>query len=71
MSEVFAVRCPAPVCRKYMLVEAADRGTIVPCLICRAGIQIPAGPTPAVPLPPLPPTAPAASPYPAVDFSPK
>ncbi len=63
MSEVFAVRCPAPACRKYMLVEAADRGTVVPCLICKAGIQIPAGPPS--------PSPPAAGPYPAVDFAPK
>ena len=66
MSEVFAVRCPAPACRKFMLVEAADRGTVVPCLICKAGIQIPAGPPP-----PVAATPPAAAPYPAVDFAPK
>ena len=66
MSEVFAVRCPAPACRKYMLVEAADRGTVVPCLICKAGIQVPAGPPQ-----PVAATPPAAAPYPAVDFAPK
>ena len=66
MSEVFAVRCPAPACRKFMLVEAADRGTVVQCLVCKAGIQIPAGP-------PLPVAArpSATGPYPAVDFAPK
>ena len=68
MSDVFAVRCPAPACRKYMLVEAADRGTVVPCLICRAGIQIPAGPaTPATPAP----SPPHAAPSPGYDFAPK
>ncbi len=66
MSEVFAVRCPAPACRKYMLVEAADRGTVVACLICKAGIQIPAGPPS-----PVASSPPAAGPYPAVDFAPK
>jgi len=66
MSEVFAVRCPAPACRKYMLVEAADRGTVVQCLICKSGIQIPAG-TP----PPVAATSLATGPYPSVDFAPK
>jgi hypothetical protein len=43
---VFAVRCPARRCRKYMLVEAADRGTVVTCLICRTPIKVPAEPEP-------------------------
>ena len=25
-----------------MLVEAADRGKVVPCLLCRAGVPVPA-----------------------------
>lgn len=54
---VVAVRCPAAACRKYMLVEAADRGKVVPCLICRRGIPVPGDDVPP-PLPPaLPPTA--------------
>ena len=45
-ASVFAVRCPAPACRKYMLVEAADRGQVVPCLICKTPIKVPAGAAP-------------------------
>ncbi len=43
---VVAVRCPAATCRMYMLVEAADRGKVVPCLICRRGIPVPAADVP-------------------------
>ena len=39
---VIAIRCPASACRKYMLVEGADRGTTVKCLICKVPIPIPA-----------------------------
>ncbi|MBY0513518.1 MAG: hypothetical protein K2P78_06360 [Gemmataceae bacterium] len=39
---VFAVRCPNPQCRKFMLVENADRGKVVPCLVCKQPIQVPA-----------------------------
>ncbi len=49
---VVAVRCPAATCRMYMLVEAADRGKVVPCLICRRGVPVPADVPP--PLPPAP-----------------
>ena len=38
---VFAVRCPAAACRKYMLVEETDRGQVVQCLICKAPIKVP------------------------------
>ena len=38
---VFAVRCPEPSCRKFMLVEATDRGKVVPCLICKTPIKVP------------------------------
>lgn len=38
---VFAVRCPNPNCRKYMLVEASDCGKVVPCLICKQPIKVP------------------------------
>jgi hypothetical protein len=37
---VFAVQCPDPKCRKYMLVEEQDRGTVVPCLICKTPIRV-------------------------------
>ena len=37
---VFAVQCPEPKCRKYMLVEEHDRGKIVPCLICKTPIRV-------------------------------
>ncbi len=37
---VFAVQCPEPKCRKYMLVEEEDRGTIVLCLVCKTPIRV-------------------------------
>jgi hypothetical protein len=37
---VFAVQCPNPKCRKFMLVEDRDRGKVVECLICKAPIKI-------------------------------
>jgi hypothetical protein len=37
---VFAVQCPEPRCRKYMLVEASDRGKVVACLICKTPIRV-------------------------------
>jgi hypothetical protein len=37
---VFAVQCPEPRCRKYMLVEEQDRGTVVACLICKTPIRV-------------------------------
>ena len=37
---VFAVQCPEPRCRKYMLVEEHDRGNVVPCLICKTPIRV-------------------------------
>jgi hypothetical protein len=48
-ASVFAVRCPAAACRKFMLVEATDRGKVVPCLICKTPIKVPAGGPPANP----------------------
>ena len=39
---VAAVRCPNPKCRKFMLVEDADQGNVVACLICKQGIKVPA-----------------------------
>jgi hypothetical protein len=46
---VSAVRCPNPKCQKYMLVEPDDRGKVVPCLICKQPIKVPAPST--VPIP--------------------
>jgi hypothetical protein len=42
---VFAVQCPEPKCRKFMLVEEHDRGNVVPCLICKTPIRVGAGET--------------------------
>jgi hypothetical protein len=49
---VFAVQCPNPRCRKYMLVEAHDRGTVVACLLCKAPIRVGGAPRPTPPPPP-------------------
>ena len=51
-SGVFAVQCPNPKCRKYMLVEDHDRGKVVACLLCKTAIKVggaaaPRGGTPA------------------------
>ena len=43
---VFAVRCPNPQCKKFMLVEDDQRGRAVPCLICKLPIAVPAPPPP-------------------------
>ncbi|MCC6418049.1 MAG: hypothetical protein IT429_07335 [Gemmataceae bacterium] len=37
---VFAVQCPNPKCRKFMLVEDRDRGKVVSCLLCKAAIKV-------------------------------
>ena len=37
---VFAVQCPNPKCRKYMLVEEQDRDKVVPCLLCKTPIKV-------------------------------
>ena len=37
---VFAVQCPNPRCRKYMLVEDHDRGNVVLCLLCKTAIRV-------------------------------
>jgi hypothetical protein len=42
---VFAVQCPNPKCRKYMLVEERDRHGVVPCLLCKTPIRVGGGPT--------------------------
>jgi hypothetical protein len=40
---VFAVQCPNPKCRKYMLVEDRDRNQVVACLLCKTAIKVGAG----------------------------
>jgi hypothetical protein len=40
---VFAVQCPNPKCRKYMLVEDHDRNKVVACLLCKTGIKVGGG----------------------------
>lgn len=40
MRGVFAVQCPNPQCRKFMLVEDHDRGKVVNCLICKTPIRL-------------------------------
>jgi hypothetical protein len=37
---VFAVQCPNPKCRKFMLVEEHDRGKVVQCLLCKEAIRV-------------------------------
>ena len=44
---VFAVQCPNPKCRKYMLVEDHDRNKVVACLLCKTAIKVGGGPKPA------------------------
>jgi hypothetical protein len=51
---VFAVQCPNPRCRKFMLVEEHDCNNVVNCLLCKSPIRV--GP------PPAPSLAPATTP---------
>ncbi len=44
---VFAVQCPNPKCRKFMLVEEHDRNKVVPCLLCKTPIRVGGGRAPA------------------------
>ena len=52
---VFAVQCPNPACRKFMLVEDNDLNRVVQCLLCKTAIKVgmpvgmPPGPPPAPP----------------------
>jgi hypothetical protein len=41
---VFAVQCPNPKCRKFMLVEEDQRNKIVTCLLCKTPIKVGAPP---------------------------
>ena len=43
---VFAVQCPNPRCRKFMLVEEHDRNKVVPCLLCKTPIRVGTAPPP-------------------------
>ncbi len=52
---VFAVQCPNPKCRKYMLVEESERGKVVACLLCKTAIKVGGGPAPAQASPRTPP----------------
>jgi hypothetical protein len=40
---VFAVQCPNPKCKKYMLVEDHDRNKVVSCLLCKTSIKVGGG----------------------------
>jgi hypothetical protein len=51
-SGVFAVQCPNPKCRKYMLVEEHDRGQVVVCLLCKTPIRVGGTASPKRPAPP-------------------
>ena len=50
---VFAVQCPNPKCKKYMLVEDHERNTVVACLLCKTAIKVgkPAAPRTPRPMP--------------------
>jgi hypothetical protein len=37
---VFAVQCPNPKCKKFMLVEEHEQGKVVACLLCRTAIKV-------------------------------
>ena len=37
---VFAVQCPNPKCRKFMLVESTDLNSVVACLLCKTAIKV-------------------------------
>jgi hypothetical protein len=41
---VFAVQCPNPNCKKYMLVEERDCMNAVVCLLCKTPFQVEAEP---------------------------
>jgi hypothetical protein len=55
---VFAVQCPNPKCRKYMLVEGRDRNKVVPCLLCKTPIRVGGAPNPLRSSRPTPPPRP-------------
>ena len=49
---VFAVQCPNPKCRKFMLVEERDCNRVVPCLLCKTPIKVGGTPAPSSAPPP-------------------
>jgi hypothetical protein len=51
---VFAVQCPNPKCKKFMLVEGHQQGKVVSCLICRTSIKVGAAPNTSSKPTPLP-----------------
>ena len=54
MPGVFAVQCPNPRCRKFMLVEEHDRDNVVVCLLCKTPIRVASPPPQAPQTPPSP-----------------
>jgi len=52
---VFAVQCPNPKCKKYLLVEDHQQGKVVSCLLCKTAIKVgtlaPATSSKATPMP--------------------
>jgi hypothetical protein len=51
---VFAVQCPNPKCRKYMLVEDHERNKVVSCLLCKTAIRVGGAPPARKASPPRP-----------------
>ncbi len=51
---VFAVQCPNPRCRKFMLVEEHDCTNVVSCLLCKTPIRVGPPPAPGVEQPVAP-----------------
>jgi hypothetical protein len=52
---VFAVQCPNPRCRRFMLVEEQDCNNVVNCLLCKTPIRVGPPPAPAPVQPGAPP----------------
>jgi hypothetical protein len=52
---VFAVQCPNPKCKKFMLVEDHDLNKVVNCLLCKTAIRVAAPARPAGAKTPPPP----------------
>lgn len=46
---VFAVQCPNPKCKKFMLVEDQDQNKVVACLLCKTAIRVGGRPPPVRP----------------------
>ena len=39
-SDVFAVQCPNPKCRKFMLIEEHERQGPITCMICKKPFRV-------------------------------